>query len=403
MDHISIARADAPGRAGRRQDIQALRAFAVMAVVLYHLDVYALAGGFLGVDIFFVISGYLITRNILADVEAGTFSLLGFYARRFRRLFPASLVTILVTLLISAFILSTKDFRALGASALHALFSTSNILFWLETGYFNADAITKPLLHTWSLAAEEQFYLVWPAFALLLWRVGRRYMLPTIVAVGVLSLVTAQLLLPSHPDAVFYLMPFRIFEFCAGAMLVPLRSRLTSASSAALFGLGCAAMTASVFLLNSSVPMPGFASMLPVIGAMLCIYAGANVRQAIFPRPVTFIGDISYSLYLVHWPIVALFKYQVDPRLNVAEQTGVARVVACSRLAALPDGRESDAAARAVGGATTYPVPDGGRRHASVRQPVSVRQHLGERRLALARAAGDPRSNGQCRAASGGD
>lgn len=307
----------------RRQDIQFLRAFAVVAVLLYHFDFHTFAGGFLGVDIFFVISGYLITRNIVADLRAGTFSALDFYARRFRRLFPASLVTILVTLVASAAILSAPDFRAFGISALHALFSASNFVFWLEAGYFDAQAYAKPLLHTWSLAVEEQFYLIWPVFILALWRLGGRSFIPMVLLVGLVSLLASQLLLASQPDAVFYLMPFRIFEFCAGALLVPLRPRLGQRLAASLFALGCLMMVVSIVFLDGSHPMPGLRSLVPVGGAMLCIVSGGSLRQSIFPRPVTFVGDISYSLYLVHWPIVALFKYQVDPLLNFVEQVAL--------------------------------------------------------------------------------
>ena len=214
-----------------RPEIEGMRAVAVVAVILFHAGFSFVPGGFLGVDIFFVISGFLITSNVLAEFSQGKFSFVGFYRRRVLRLFPASATTVLVTLVVSFFCLPPDEVVNLAKSALSALAAVSNIYFWTQVGYFDTDAHLKPLLHTWSLGVEEQFYLVWPALLLLLMRIGgRRAILLGVLTAGVASLAGASLFIKSDPSAVFYLMPFRIFEFTIGIVVAvaqfPSRGRL---------------------------------------------------------------------------------------------------------------------------------------------------------------------------------
>lgn len=303
-----------------RGDIQALRAFAVVVVLLFHVDAGWMAGGYLGVDIFFVISGYLISGIILRDVAGGRTALWQFYLRRIRRLLPASVVTIAATLVVGGVLLSTDDLAAAARSGLAAAFSASNIVFWLEAGYFDEAADTKPFLHTWSLGVEEQFYLLWPAALLVFSRLGRKATIWFVVTSGLISLVAAEALLSNHPEAVFFLVPFRIFEFAAGALLTFVNPAAASRTGLLAFLAGVAVMLASCVLLEATFPMPGLVSLIPVAGAVLCIYFGKSAPALAMSRPVIFIGDISYSLYLVHWPIVVFYKYRIEPELGPRDQ-----------------------------------------------------------------------------------
>ena len=299
-----------------RDDIQALRAFAVIAVLLFHVDLSFAAGGYLGVDIFFVISGFVITGLIRRELAAGEFSFRKFYIKRVCRILPASTVTIAVTLLVGALVLATGDMKYLGASSVAALTALSNVHFWQESGYFDEASHLKPLLHTWSLGVEEQFYLVWPAIMVFAFR--RNRLVLAIAAIGIISLVSAQVFLEATPDAVFFLMPFRAFEFCAGAIL----HFLPSIRRSAPYYAGLVIMTASAALLDSSYPMPGLVSLVPVCGAMLCIDAGEALPWKM-PAAIVGIGNASYSIYLAHWPLIVFYKYLAGTDLDVAEQVGL--------------------------------------------------------------------------------
>jgi peptidoglycan/LPS O-acetylase OafA/YrhL len=292
-----------------RPEIEGMRAVAVVAVILFHAGFSFVPGGFLGVDIFFVISGFLITSNVLAEFSQGKFSFVGFYRRRVLRLFPASATTVLVTLVVSFFCLPPDEVVNLAKSALSALAAVSNIYFWTQVGYFDTDAHLKPLLHTWSLGVEEQFYLVWPALLLLLMRIGgRRAILLGVLTAGVASLAGASLFIKSDPSAVFYLMPFRIFEFTIGIVVAvaqfPSRGRLFQPGIIGSAGL--LAIVFSIVFLDSGWPMPSIYSLVPCLGAAAIIYGGNTqpIAAILSGRVITFIGRISYSLYLVHWPIV---------------------------------------------------------------------------------------------------
>ncbi|MER9188286.1 acyltransferase family protein [Mesorhizobium australicum] len=203
-----------------RTEIEGLRAVAVLSVILFHLGVTWLPGGFLGVDVFFVISGFLITTNILRDLERDRFSFKEFYLRRFLRLFPALATTALATLVASFILLPPDEVMDLARSAVAAIFSVSNIYFWSKVGYFDTAAHLKPLLHTWSLGVEERFYLIWPATLVATLRLfGPRTALWVVGCAGIASMVAALVTVGSSPSTAFYLMPFRMFEFALGIVV----------------------------------------------------------------------------------------------------------------------------------------------------------------------------------------
>ena len=317
--HLPLSTADpmsAPRVAGAtnkrfRPEIEGLRAVAVIAVVLFHAGFGFIPGGFLGVDIFFVISGFLITRNIITEAEGGEFRLSRFYWRRILRLFPASATTIFVTVLAGFVLLPPDEVIQLTHSAIAAILAVSNVYFWMHVGYFDTDAQFKPLLHTWSLGVEEQFYLVWSlSLAAGLPFIRRLGMLWLILAAAIASLVASTVVLKHDASAAFYLAPFRIFEFAAGIGLA--LGDPTSLSNkpfrAAIFLAGLVAVLCSFLLLDSSAPMPGPLSLIPCLGASAVIYAGAEhpIGMVLTNPTARFVGRISYSLYLTHWP-VAIF------------------------------------------------------------------------------------------------
>ncbi|WP_157976369.1 acyltransferase family protein [Parahaliea mediterranea] len=305
-----------------RADIDGLRTIAVLAVVLFHLDVPGFSGGFVGVDVFFVISGYLITSIIAGKIAGGGFSLGEFYARRVQRLFPPLIVTVAATFLAASLIVEPFDLIAIGRSAVAALFSVSNMVFFSEAGYWDTASHLKPLLHTWSLGIEEQFYLIWPA--LLLWYLGkpRRGGLGALVAViflvGLAACIWWSL---RDPSAAFYLLPFRAFEFAMGAAVIciarwPAFVRLAERRGVAdaLTLAGLALIAGSVYGFDASTLFPGWAVLLPTSGSVLVLLGGA-VRAGpvagllLGNRASLWIGKVSYSMYLVHWPPIALYRY----------------------------------------------------------------------------------------------
>lgn len=319
--------------------IDGLRALAVLSVVIFHLDVFQpntswLPGGFLGVDVFFVISGFLITSIILREASEKRFTFAAFYLRRARRILPALFATIAVTLLVGAIMLSPERLAALGASAGAATLSFSNVYFWLTAGYFDAEAVTKPLLHTWSLGVEEQFYFLWPIVILIFQR-SRIATAGVIVFLLVASLGASVLFLPSlGREAIFYLMPFRIFELAIGASCIALRLVKIPAWLASILTLLGLALVAFGLRTYTAATVPGPSSALTCLGAALLIStADRSVLAAIFTNPISvFVGKISYSLYLAHWPVV-VFYYCFT--LRVLTQTDKLVCVAIMALCAL--------------------------------------------------------------------
>lgn len=297
-----------------RPEIDGLRAVSVLVILLFHGGFTWAGGGFIGVDVFFVISGYLITRNIRHDLERGQFSFADFYVRRIRRLFPALVFTLLVVLACGFWLFSPADLERLGQSTQYAVLSLSNFFFWSEAGYFNETSGLKPLLHTWSLAVEEQFYLLWPAMLAGIALIRKRGMLSLfLLALMLISWGLNMLYVQSNPTAVFYLLPFRVFEFALGALCVSVypvtwRPRLT-AELMTLSGLGM--ILAAVWLLDSSTAFPGVAALLPCLGAALVIMAADSFtgKWLLSNRLMLIIGLASYSIYLIHWPLLVYYQY----------------------------------------------------------------------------------------------
>lgn len=301
-----------------RADVDGLRALAVMSVICFHAGI-ALPGGFVGVDVFFVISGFLITGLIRREQSSGQFSIARFWERRIRRIWPASLVVAAATLVAGWVLLLPDDFRALGGDAVAQLAMVANVRFWLGTDYFAPASETRALLHTWSLAVEEQYYLVFPAVLLACSRVSARWLLRVLACVLVLSFLAGlvALELPGHwPSAGFYLLPFRAWELLMGAVLAmtPLPGKLSPRLRLPLASLGLALIIGCSLAYDRLTPFPGIAAGFPCIGTAMVIAAGSigpnPASSLIGSAPFRLIGKISYSLYLWHWPILAFARYR---------------------------------------------------------------------------------------------
>jgi peptidoglycan/LPS O-acetylase OafA/YrhL len=302
-----------------RSEIAGLRAIAVVSVVLFHLKVAGFDGGFVGVDVFFVISGYLISRNILRDINRGRFTFGQFYLRRARRIYPALIFTVVATYLAGALWCAPDMFHDLAKESTHALLSIANIQYWRESHqYFAANSDELALLHCWSLSAEEQFYLFWPVMLVLASKWGRPFQV--IGAAGIISFVLSVVLTRWDPVAVFFLMPFRIFEFAIGAFVLQLEARLRIGTVVAewLSSSGLVAIIASVLLFRSDMPGLEVAYLVPCAGAAATIWAGNKTRAArIITVPVMIgVGAISYSLYLCHWPVIFFGRFLFGDVVN---------------------------------------------------------------------------------------
>jgi peptidoglycan/LPS O-acetylase OafA/YrhL len=301
-----------------------------MSVLLFHCGVPGFSGGFVGVDVFFVISGFLITGQLAADIAAGRMSIARFYDRRIRRIAPALFVTLVVTaaasaaLLLPSYLLDTS--RALVAAAA----SVSNIYLWREAGdYFAPSSAFQPLLHTWSLSVEEQFYLFVPVLMMVCARVLRRRWVLLFAPLSLVSFALSVYATTAAPFANFYLLPTRAWEFGLGALVAttplpaiarPLPARATGLAALAL-------LLAPVFVFDDLTPFPGLNALWPCLGTALLIHLGRTTRTGVTAllgaRPCVAVGLISYSLYLVHWPIVALLRYREVAPLDGEQIAGV--------------------------------------------------------------------------------
>ena len=302
---------DIPAKFGYRPEIDGLRAVAVLSVLAFHYGA-PIRGGFSGVDVFFVISGFLITQILVADIAAGTFSVLGFYDRRMRRILPAVLVMLAASLVAGALLLFPGDYTALASSSASAAFGASNFFFLYNTGYFDQVAELMPLLHTWSLAVEEQFYLVWPLLLFALVAGRARSSVAAIIAAGVaVCYVGSILYFQFDPKGAFYLPLPRSWELGLGALLVflPPLSRLASETATAV-GL---ALIGFGFLAISPIYFPGASAIYPCLGAALVIWpATENTNAGRRLGLLAPIGLISYSLYLWHWPIWVFYRSYIN-------------------------------------------------------------------------------------------
>jgi peptidoglycan/LPS O-acetylase OafA/YrhL len=296
--------------------VDGLRALAVVAVILFHAFPSVVPGGFVGVDIFFVISGYLITQIILHDLDGGRFSAANFYARRIRRIFPALILVLLATFALGWHLLLPAELVSMCRNIVASALFSANFMLLSEVGYFDIAAHMKPLLHLWSLGIEEQFYLVWPW---LLWMTPRRHLVPAIVAMIAASFALNLALVGDHASSAFYLPFTRAWELLAGALLTQI-PRQTQRTKEVLAVCGLAAIIASFFAFDSQTVFPGWAAAVPVAGTCLLIAAEGSFvnRITLTHRTAVNVGLISYPLYLWHWPLLVFAEiYRFKPLTDI--------------------------------------------------------------------------------------
>lgn len=321
----------------KRNDIQVLRAIAVVAVILYHLDFKFINGGFLGVDIFFVISGYLITSIILKNLnENNNFNFYLFYRKRIWRILPALFTTVFITYIISFIVLSPYYFLDYSKSMISTLLSISNIYFWDTTDYFDISSHVKPLLHTWSLGVEEQFYIFWPILIIFYYKIFKNiYLLFLIIFISSLLLyfnaLDGELLGLSFDSSstIFYLLPFRLFEFSIGALILLVNPMIKNYKSEIISILSLIIIFYSFipFLSDFNIIINTF---LALFGTVLFLLTPSSSFSKILQQKIIlFIGLISYSLYLVHWPIIVFFKYMNDYSLTLGNKILIFFITIC--------------------------------------------------------------------------
>ena len=284
------------------------------AVILFHVDIPFVRGGYTGVDIFFVLSGFLITSALREALCNGSFSFCNFYKRRVQRLFPALFVTLWITFSFATICFTNEDLSALSLATLMSIFPFSNILYWTQAGYFDSSASEKPLLHTWSLGVEEQFYLLWPALLFLLlyqWKLKPHRELFALTGTAIASLFACELVILKSGALAFFLTPFRVFEFICGAILwwLPLFRSANEKHVASVCGI--ALVMYSLLQFDSGMVFPGVTALVPCLGTALLIHSGPHtfIGNLLSTTALVHIGRVSYSLYLVHWPIIVFFKY----------------------------------------------------------------------------------------------
>jgi peptidoglycan/LPS O-acetylase OafA/YrhL len=310
-----------------RPDIDGLRAIAVLSVLFFHTNIPGFSGGYVGVDIFFVISGYLITSILLNAIQEDSFSIAFFYERRIRRIFPALFPVIFFTVSVGAYLFDSDAFYHLGKSVIATTLFFSNILFLKESGYFDAPSLQKPLLHTWSLAVEEQFYIFFPLLLYIIHRYGKGNYLIWLLILLVLSLSGSIYGVYNAPSAAFYLVTHRAWELIAGSLfalqIIP-KPKSTFGNNL-LSICGFLLILASIFLYTETTPFPGVAAIVPILGTIMIIHSDSVLKPSVISRllsikPLVFIGLISYSLYLWHWPFVAFTKYYLTRPIDAFDK-----------------------------------------------------------------------------------
>jgi peptidoglycan/LPS O-acetylase OafA/YrhL len=298
-----------------RAEIDGLRAIAVLAVIFYHAGYASFSGGYVGVDVFFVISGYLITSIIFLEINKGSFSLVNFYERRARRILPALYFVMLVCIPFSWEMFYPNDMQDFSKSLVAVSLFSSNILFWKESGYFDIAAELKPLLHTWSLAIEEQYYIVFPLVTLILWKRGIKFFLSILSIFTISSFLLALFLVNKSPVAAFYLLPTRAWEIAIGAITFIIGNQITSFSRLVvretLSIIGLTLIIVAVFTFDKQVPFPSFYTLVPVLGSALLIFftnADTFIGKFLGSKILVKIGILSYSAYLWHQPLFSFAK-----------------------------------------------------------------------------------------------
>lgn len=305
-----------------RADIDGLRAIAVLSVLFFHMEIRSFSGGYVGVDMFFVISGYLITTIIIREIATNEFSIARFYERRFRRIVPALTVVLAFSLALGAVLFAPPALVRLSKSAIASLLFSSNVLFYSEWGYFDSPAKFKPLLHTWSLAVEEQFYIVFPLLLILIARWSSRRYDKWLVTLGLVSFIACILGMRFDASGAFYLIPTRAWELILGSLLATsaLPVPQTRHTRELLSVLGITLIVFSILYYTPDTHYPGVAAIIPTLGTALVIYSGIGgaslVCKILSFSPLVAIGLISYSLYLWHWPILVYVKHYSITQLN---------------------------------------------------------------------------------------
>jgi peptidoglycan/LPS O-acetylase OafA/YrhL len=322
-----------------RPDLDGLRGIAVAAVVAYHLDLPFVSGGFVGVDVFFVLSGFLITRLIAAELRRGDFSIARFYERRVRRIVPAFVFVCVCSTAVAIAFLLPDELQRYASSLIAAVFSVSNIWFFEHSGYFDFGSGTQPLLHTWSLGIEEQFYIVFPLLLMAVFRWWPRALSTVVWLIFAASLAASIVFLPQHPTGTFYLLHSRAWELLCGAIVALglLPRPVSRAQGEVATALGLAAIAIAILTYTSKTPFPGAAALLPCIGTALLIWGGdtsvgrgdAIATRVLSFRPLVLLGLISYSLYLWHWPLIVFTKLATSERLELSQQVALAVAAIC--------------------------------------------------------------------------
>ena len=294
-----------------RPEINGLRSIAVVPVILFHAGFTIFSGGYIGVDVFFVISGFLITNIIISELEQGQFSVIGFYERRARRILPALFLVMLSCIPFAWLWMLPSQLKGFGQSLVAVSVFASNVLFWLQSGYFEAASELKPLLHTWSLAVEEQYYLLFPLLLIIIWRIGRRRVLYIVIALTIISLLLSEWAAQNKPPANFYLSPTRAWELLAGSICAFLQFGKDQKRNNILSVLGLTLIVFSIFAFDHNTPFPSVFALAPVVGTSLIIMYGSSgtlVATLLSTKPLVGIGLISYSAYLWHQPLFAFAR-----------------------------------------------------------------------------------------------
>jgi len=315
--------------------IDGLRAIAVILVVLFHLDIDAFSGGYIGVDVFFVISGFLITLQISQAKNNNNFSILNFYKRRAKRIFPALVSVVFLTLIVGIFLFTPWDLERLAKVSISSVLGGANLYFWNESGYFDVSSKYKPLLHIWSLGVEMQFYLIAPFLLFIIFKMPKKILPTLFVVVIIFSLIALKMFedgftyfsflgntFSDGPASIFYLLPFRLFEFFIGsaAFFIHKNEYNWLRKKAALLGSGMIA--SSAYLIDNNVVFPSYLALIPCFGAFLVIYGSCGwFSEVILGNGyVKYIGKTSYSIYLVHWPIIVFFTNLSEETLSISDK-----------------------------------------------------------------------------------
>jgi peptidoglycan/LPS O-acetylase OafA/YrhL len=308
------------------RDIDGLRALAVLPVLLFHANIPGFSGGFVGVDVFFVISGFLITRIILDELECNKFSIVNFYERRFRRIFPAAFVVLLATSFVCLFLFLPKNLIDFAKSLTSSSLFYSNFYFWKYSGYFESSALLRPLLHTWSLSLEEQFYIFTPIMLLIVFKLFRNKLVYVLMIFFVASLCMSIFMTERGPTANFFLLPTRAWELLFGSIICAFRTPLHISQNVLrlLSYFGILLILTAVLTYSEMMPFPGVTALLPCSGAafviLASVWSASGTVNGVLSSPLmVWIGKISYPLYLAHWPVIVFFRYTVMRGPNLHE------------------------------------------------------------------------------------